>query len=101
MTHQPRDSVVFALHFFNWVDGVATLSAVSLFGVEELNPLMDLALQNGAAFYLVKFVLIAGSVEFLHRYLPGRSRAVLVALLGLVTAVCAWHLLGFIAIGRA
>jgi hypothetical protein len=84
------------LHLLNLFDGILTLYSLR-WGIEELNPLMNLFYGVSPPFFLVtKVSLVAAATGFLDKNLSEKYRWVLTALVGIYLMVLGWHIYGMI-----
>ena len=83
------------IHLANFADALLTLLVVSR-GVEEANPLIAPFIESNSymAFLLVKFSVVAMSVEVLRLRLSKGQDWVLTGLLIVMLSVLCWHAYG-------
>jgi len=87
------------IHLLNLVDCICTMLALSS-GVEELNPLMRMTIEEFGimAFVLIKVFVVSVAATMLGQMLKPQERWPLTGLVAVQGTVVAWHVFGLLLI---
>ena len=87
------------IHLLNLVDCVCTMLALSV-GVQELNPIMRVAIEDLGlmSFVLIKVSVVSVAAAVLGSLLEPGERWILSGIVTLQGAVVAWHVFGLLLI---
>ena len=87
------------IHLLNLVDCICTMLALSS-GVEELNPLMRMTIEDFGimAFVLIKVFVVSVAATMLGQMLKPQERWPLTGLVAVQGVVVTWHVFGLLLI---
>ena len=92
-----RSTKIIAIHILNFLDALLTLCVVSVFGVEEANPVLTWALRYSPTTLLViKFTTVTFALVYLEKNVSVRREWIFDCILVILLSVFCWHAYGML-----